>query len=131
MLGECQVNVKSQSELDIGGRETCYFCIGSFCIKKFLLGLSTLNTSKLEPKTCSKRTCFHSESLIHSAWISSKVLIFLKYLQILIYFFFRRRGQVVIAAKLVGSWLMTSIVGLSMVKLMVRQNKTYQLKLNQ
>ena len=21
---ECQVNVKSQSELDIGGRETCY-----------------------------------------------------------------------------------------------------------
>ena len=21
--GECQVNVKSQSELDIGGRETC------------------------------------------------------------------------------------------------------------
>ena len=23
MLGECQVNVKSQSELDIGGRETC------------------------------------------------------------------------------------------------------------
>ena len=25
MSGECQVNVKSQSELDIGGRETCYF----------------------------------------------------------------------------------------------------------
>ena len=24
MLGECQVNVKSQSELDIGGRETCF-----------------------------------------------------------------------------------------------------------
>ena len=24
MSGECQVNVKSQSELDIGGRETCY-----------------------------------------------------------------------------------------------------------
>ena len=23
MLGECQVNVKSQSQLDIGGRETC------------------------------------------------------------------------------------------------------------
>ena len=23
MSGECQVNVKSQSELDIGGRETC------------------------------------------------------------------------------------------------------------
>ena len=28
MSGECQVNVKSQSELDIGGRETCprYIC---------------------------------------------------------------------------------------------------------
>ena len=25
MSGECQVNVKSQSELDIGGRETCLF----------------------------------------------------------------------------------------------------------
>ena len=25
MSGECQVNVKSQSELDIGGRETCFF----------------------------------------------------------------------------------------------------------
>ena len=25
MSGECQVNVKSQSELDIGGRETCYY----------------------------------------------------------------------------------------------------------
>ena len=25
MLGECQVNVKSQSELDIGGRETCNY----------------------------------------------------------------------------------------------------------
>ena len=24
MSGECQVNVKSQSELDIGGRETCW-----------------------------------------------------------------------------------------------------------
>ena len=23
MSGECQVNIKSQSELDIGGRETC------------------------------------------------------------------------------------------------------------
>ena len=25
MSGECQVNVKSLSELDIGGRETCMF----------------------------------------------------------------------------------------------------------
>ena len=27
MLGECQVNVKSQSELDIGGRETCQILV--------------------------------------------------------------------------------------------------------
>ena len=25
MSVECQVNIKSQSELDIGGRETCYY----------------------------------------------------------------------------------------------------------
>ena len=30
MSVECQVNVKSQSELDIGGRETCLFC-GEHC----------------------------------------------------------------------------------------------------
>ena len=29
MSGECQVNVKSQSELDIGGRETCLIFNGS------------------------------------------------------------------------------------------------------
>ena len=33
MSVECQVNVKSQSELDIGGRETCYYFIFSM---KFL-----------------------------------------------------------------------------------------------
>ena len=27
MSVECQVNVKYQSELDIGGRETCYFVL--------------------------------------------------------------------------------------------------------
>ena len=38
MLGECQVNVKSQSELDIGGRKTC---VSSF------LALSQLSLSSL------------------------------------------------------------------------------------
>ena len=39
--GECQVNVKSQSELDIGGRETCiYFQLATIFIHPFcLLGL--------------------------------------------------------------------------------------------
>ena len=34
MLGECQLHVKSQSELDIGGRETCssYFKISYILI---------------------------------------------------------------------------------------------------
>ena len=31
MLGECQVNVKSQSELDIGGRETCIYLKDQGC----------------------------------------------------------------------------------------------------
>ena len=38
MLGECQLKVKSLSEFDIGGRETCYYSIlikDSFC---FVLG---------------------------------------------------------------------------------------------
>ena len=32
MPGECQVNVKSQSELDIGGRETCLYLYVFVCI---------------------------------------------------------------------------------------------------
>ena len=31
---ECQVNVKSQSELDIGGRETCLILVGF--LRKYL-----------------------------------------------------------------------------------------------
>ena len=36
MSGECQVNVKSNSELDIGGRETC--AKASFSHLEILLG---------------------------------------------------------------------------------------------
>ena len=36
MSGECQVNVKSQSELDIGGRETCYYLILYFMFSPFI-----------------------------------------------------------------------------------------------
>ena len=32
MSGKCQVNVKSQSELDIGGRETCDFLLSIFSL---------------------------------------------------------------------------------------------------
>ena len=34
MSVECQVNVKSQSELDIGGRETCHLFLFKFQVKK-------------------------------------------------------------------------------------------------
>ena len=45
MLGECQVNIKSQSELVIGGRETCYELNASFlllvkCLAKEWWGIS-------------------------------------------------------------------------------------------
>ena len=37
MSGECQVNVKSQSELDIGGRETCPLLISLINHQKWLI----------------------------------------------------------------------------------------------
>ena len=40
---ECQVNVKSQSELDIGGRETCLL---TFFIAKFIPLLPFLGKNK-------------------------------------------------------------------------------------
>ena len=40
MLGECQVKVKSQSELDIGGRETCPVLF-DFGLGWAVLGLGT------------------------------------------------------------------------------------------
>ena len=33
-----------------------------------------LGTSKLEKNTCSQRTCFYSESLPYSTWISKQVV---------------------------------------------------------
>ena len=37
------------------------------------LGLWKVNTTKLEPASCSQRQCYFDESLMHSTWISSKV----------------------------------------------------------
>ena len=37
-------------------------------------GLSSLGTSKLEAGSCSERTCFYSETLAHSTWISKQKL---------------------------------------------------------
>ena len=36
-------------------------------------GLSTLNSTKLDPRTCSERICHSSEYLLYATWISSKV----------------------------------------------------------
>ena len=33
-----------------------------------------LGSSKLEKSSCSERTCFYSEALPHSTWISKKVV---------------------------------------------------------
>ena len=40
MSMECQVNVKSQSELDIGGRETCFF----LSLEKYGLNMASLSS---------------------------------------------------------------------------------------
>jgi len=37
-------------------------------------GLSALETTKLEPKSCSQRLCYYKDALLSSTWISSKVL---------------------------------------------------------
>ena len=36
-------------------------------------GLSRVNSTKLDPKTCSERICQSSEYLLYATWISSKV----------------------------------------------------------
>lgn len=48
------------------------FIFQEIFFKKFL-GLNKLNSTKLEPSTCSQRTCYFADSLPHSSWISSKV----------------------------------------------------------
>ena len=36
-------------------------------------GLSSLNSTKFDTKTCSQRSCYYSDNLLHSTWISSQV----------------------------------------------------------
>lgn len=36
-------------------------------------GLNKLNATKLEPSTCSRRTCYFANSLPYSSWVSSKI----------------------------------------------------------
>ena len=45
----------------------------TYKLKKEIIGLSSLNSSKLEAKTCSQRNCFYSENLFQSIWILSQV----------------------------------------------------------
>ena len=53
--------------------EYLYFTFKSYLLKNIFKGLSSVNSSKLEPKTCSKRHCFYSENLFQSVLISSQV----------------------------------------------------------
>ena len=45
------------------------FLLFSFICK----GLSKINSTKLDPKTCSERLCHSSEYVLYATWISSKV----------------------------------------------------------
>ena len=51
MSGECQVNVKSQSELDIGGRETCQFSDRHKCTTYELSHLVSVVLSRAPMRT--------------------------------------------------------------------------------
>ena len=53
MSGESHVNVKSQSELDIGGRETCYrLLLRAKCVMPVM-----------RPRSLPKKTVMHSNKL--------------------------------------------------------------------
>ena len=39
-------------------------------------GLSRVNETKLDPKTCTERICHSSENLLYAHWISSKVSLY-------------------------------------------------------
>ena len=48
------------------------FVFSRHIFEKFL-GLDKLNSTKLEPSTCSRRTCYFANSPPYSSWVSSKV----------------------------------------------------------
>ena len=53
--------------------------VNIFCFSKLISsynysGLSALETTKLEPKSCSQRLCYYKDALLSSTWISSKVI---------------------------------------------------------
>ena len=37
------------------------------------LGLSVINSTTLDPKSCSRRKCFYSDSLLYSIWTTEQV----------------------------------------------------------
>ena len=47
--------------------------VSNYSSSKSFLGLWPLKSLKLEPKTCSQRECFYSQSLPHSIWKSEQV----------------------------------------------------------
>ena len=57
---------------DETGLSTCKINV-EFWIQKIFKGLSGLNTTKFQPKTCSQQKCYYSEDIIQSIWISSQV----------------------------------------------------------
>ena len=49
------------------------FLVSVVVFAKIYEGLSILNSTKLDPRTCSERKCHSSEYLLYATWISSKV----------------------------------------------------------
>ena len=73
---------KASEETEFSYKNCCNDDTGIICVlfifqsylqKNICKGLSSVNSSKFEPKTCSKRYCFYSENLFQSIWISSQV----------------------------------------------------------
>ena len=73
MSGECQVNVKSQSELDISGRETCLYVYGKIsCIRGGLVPyiFGCRSPTLLDPKGA-KYNVFYMTRRLHTLTVKS------------------------------------------------------------
>ena len=84
-------------------------------------GLSSLNSKRLEPKTCSERKCYYSENLFKSVWILSKVNLIFKNILIVHNFDNIRLCLDAGVVKLKENLWLINTCGRTMERLMVRE----------
>ena len=88
-----------------------------------------MNSTKLDPKTCTERLCHSSENLLYAKWISStKVSLFsVKSTTYYYYFCISRMIWVAIAVKSMVNWFQINTPGWRLTGLMVKVGKSFSL----